>query len=125
MDDFCGDIKLKIENHPCFSKDAHMKYARMHLPVAPKCNILCNYCKREFDCVNESRPGVTSHLLSPTEASDLVDSVLRKMDNLAVVGIAGPGDPLANPEKTFSTFRLIKRKHPDLKLCLSTNGLLI
>ena len=36
---------------------------------------------------------------------------------------AGPGDPLANPEKTFKTFELIARTAPDIKLCLSTNGL--
>jgi len=35
----------------------------------------------------------------------------------------GPGDPLANPEKTFKTFELIAKTAPDIKLCLSTNGL--
>jgi nitrogen fixation protein NifB len=39
------------------------------------------------------------------------------------VGIAGPGDALANPKKTFETLRLLQEKAPDLKLCLSTNGL--
>ena len=38
-------------------------------------------------------------------------------------GIAGPGDPLANPEGTFETFRLIAETAPDIKLCVSTNGL--
>lgn len=42
---------------------------------------------------------------------------------MTVLGIAGPGDPLANPEKTFKTFELIARTAPDIKLCLSTNGL--
>jgi len=40
-----------------------------------------------------------------------------------VVGIAGPGDALAMPEKTFRAFELIKAAAPDLRLCLSTNGL--
>jgi nitrogen fixation protein NifB len=40
-----------------------------------------------------------------------------------VLGIAGPGDPLANPEKTFKTFELVAEAAPDIKLCLSTNGL--
>ncbi|HHH72425.1 MAG TPA: nitrogenase cofactor biosynthesis protein NifB, partial [Sulfuricurvum sp.] len=30
---------------------------------------------------------------------------------------------LANPEKTFKTFEMVREKAPDLKLCLSTNGL--
>ncbi len=42
---------------------------------------------------------------------------------MTVLGIAGPGDPLANPEKTFKTFELISKTAPDIKLCLSTNGL--
>jgi len=29
----------KIQEHPCFSKDACHFFGRMHLPVAPKCNI--------------------------------------------------------------------------------------
>ena len=61
------DIARKTLNHPCYSADAH-EYARMHLPVAPMCNIKCNYCNRKFDCVNESRPGVSSEILAPIEA---------------------------------------------------------
>jgi len=43
---------------------------------------------------------------------------------IKVVGIAGPGDPLAN-EETFETFRLIGQEFPDLIKCMSTNGLLL
>ena len=43
--------------HPCFNAKVKGQFGRVHLPVAPKCNILCNYCNRKFDCVNESRPG--------------------------------------------------------------------
>jgi nitrogen fixation protein NifB len=43
---------------------------------------------------------------------------------IKVVGIAGPGDPLAN-EETFETFRLVESEFPDLLLCMSTNGLLL
>lgn len=42
---------------------------------------------------------------------------------MTVVGIAGPGDPLANPKQTFETFARLAEKAPDIKLCLSTNGL--
>jgi nitrogen fixation protein NifB len=46
-----------------------------------------------------------------------------EVQRLSVLGIAGPGDALANPKKTFETFDLVRQKAPDLKLCLSTNGL--
>jgi MoaA/NifB/PqqE/SkfB family radical SAM enzyme len=32
---------------------------------------------------------------------------------------------LANPKQTFETFARIAEKAPDLKLCLSTNGLML
>ncbi len=115
----------KRADHPCFSREAHLKYARVHLPVAPMCNIQCNYCRRDFDCANESRPGVTSDVLSPRDAARVVDIAAAKVENLAVVGIAGPGDPLANAAETFETFRQVRERHPDLALCLSTNGLAV
>ena len=114
---------IDIEKHPCFSKEAKGKYARVHLPVAPKCNIQCNYCKRDNDCVNESRPGVTSQVLSPEQALTYLIKLKEKMPHLSVVGIAGPGDPFANPEETMTTLRLIRKQFPDMILCLSSNGL--
>ncbi|MBD2777799.1 nitrogenase cofactor biosynthesis protein NifB [Iningainema tapete] len=118
-------LKQRIANHPCYSEDAHHHYARMHVAVAPACNIQCNYCNRKYDCANESRPGVVSELLTPEEAAHKVLVVASKIPQMTVLGIAGPGDPLANPEKTFRTFELIADKAPDIKLCLSTNGLML
>jgi len=115
--------KARVAAHPCYNQEAHQYYARMHLAVAPSCNVQCNYCNRKFDCVNESRPGVTSKVLSPEEALAKVAYVAAKVPQLSVVGIAGPGDPLANAKRTFRTFELIARDFPDLRLCLSTNGL--
>jgi nitrogen fixation protein NifB len=119
------DVLEKINNHPCYSKEAHNHYARIHLPVAPACNIQCNYCNRKYDCSNESRPGVTSTKLTPEEAVKKVLYIGGEIKELSVVGIAGPGDALANPKKTFETFRLIREYAPDQRLCLSTNGLLL
>ncbi|HXV20270.1 MAG TPA: radical SAM protein [Desulfuromonadales bacterium] len=121
----CQMMKRQSD-HPCFGGD-HSKAGRMHLPVAPGCNIKCGFCERKFDCANESRPGVTSRVLSPEEGLERVNLVLRHPQigaTMKVVGIAGPGDPLANPN-TFRTFRLVKAAHPQLTLCLSTNGLLL
>ena len=114
---------IDIKTHPCFNKEAKGQYARVHLPVAPLCNIQCNYCKRGFDCVNESRPGVTSEVLSPEQALTYLIRLKEKMPHLSVVGIAGPGDPFANPIQTMSTLRLIRKEFPEMVLCLSSNGL--
>ncbi len=115
--------KLSTSEHPCFDEDARSRTARVHLPVAPRCNVQCNYCNRKFDCVSESRPGVSSTVLSPEEAADYVDRVRAEVPNLAVVGIAGPGDPFANADKTLASLALVKERHPDLLLCVSSNGL--
>ncbi len=120
------DMKNKIQGHPCFGGNHH-KNGRMHLAVAPKCNITCGYCSRKHDCANESRPGVTSRLLTPAEAIVKVREVMASPvvgPIIKVIGIAGPGDPLAN-EETFETFELVKKEFPDLMLCMSTNGLLL
>lgn len=84
----------------------------MHLPVAPACNLQCNYCNRKFDCSNESRPGVSSTLLTPEQAVVKVRQVAQAIPQLSVVGIAGPGDPLANIARTFRTLELIREQLP-------------
>ncbi|MDR3346721.1 MAG: nitrogenase cofactor biosynthesis protein NifB [Campylobacteraceae bacterium] len=117
------NILKKINNHPCYSQNAHQHYARIHVAIAPACNIQCDYCNRKYDCSNESRPGVTSCRLTPEEAVKKVLYVGGIVKQMSVVGIAGPGDALANPKQTFETFRLLKKYAPDIKLCLSTNGL--
>ncbi|HEX3023710.1 MAG TPA: nitrogenase cofactor biosynthesis protein NifB [Chitinophagaceae bacterium] len=109
--------------HPCFDIKARHTHARVHLPVAPKCNIQCNYCNRKYDCVNESRPGVTSAVLSPYQAVEYLKELDKHIKNLSVIGIAGPGDPFANPEETLQTMRLSKEAYPGKIFCLSTNGL--
>lgn len=120
-----ADTLEKTEKHPCYSADAHHKYARIHLPVAPRCNIQCNYCNRKFDCVNESRPGVTSEVLTPELARDKFVWVKEEIEQLSVVGIAGPGDALADWEFTRKTLEHIKAVDQDITFCLSTNGLLL
>lgn len=123
----CPMMKMQQQtDHPCFGGD-HSKAGRIHLPVAPGCNIKCGFCERKFDCANESRPGVTSRVLTPEQAVERVRLVKRHMDKqggpeLKVVGIAGPGDPLANP-RTFETFKLVREAFLGMTLCLSTNGL--
>lgn len=117
------NAELDLSRHPCFNVKVKGRYGRVHLPVAPKCNIKCNYCNRKYDCVNESRPGVTSSILTPMQAVRYMQQVLEREPRITVAGIAGPGDPFANPTETLETMRRIKERSPDMLLCLATNGL--
>ncbi|HEY8804836.1 MAG TPA: nitrogenase cofactor biosynthesis protein NifB [Clostridium sp.] len=117
-------MEERTKNHPCFNNCAHDN-ARIHIPVAPACNISCNYCSRKFDCVNESRPGVTSSILSPMQALERFKEFKSKLKNLTVVGIAGPGDALANFDVVKESIQLIREESPEITFCLSTNGLML
>jgi nitrogenase cofactor biosynthesis protein NifB len=116
---------LGSSSHPCFDLEASRVHARLHLPVCPGCNISCNYCSRNSDCPNESRPGVSSTLLSPQEALESFRAARRSLNSLSVVGFAGPGESLASPELTLETMRLIGKEDRDISFCLSTNGLML
>jgi len=130
MSDNCGtttceestNVTRDFSSHPCFNVEAKSKFGRAHLPVAPRCNIQCNFCNRKFDCVNESRPGVTSTILTPEQAAAYFDLILEKKPGISVAGIAGPGDPFANPDETMETLRLVRQRHPESLLCVASNG---
>jgi nitrogen fixation protein NifB len=121
--DLAPEVWEKVKDHPCYSEEAHQYFARMHVAVAPACNIQCNYCNRKYDCSNESRPGVVSEKLTPEQALRKVTAVASEVPQLSVLGIAGPGDAACDWRKSKETFELVSRRIPDLKLCLSTNGL--
>lgn len=116
-------MALDTFRHPCFNEQARHHFARIHLPVAPQCNVQCNFCLRRYDCANESRPGVTSALLSPPQALGYLETMLAKDPRITVVGIAGPGDPFATPDTTLETLRLVRHRHPEMLLCVASNGL--
>ena len=115
--------KLDLTRHPCFNAAARETAARIHLPVAPRCNVQCNFCDRRFDCLNESRPGVTSAVLTPQQAVHYLDRAMEKSPAIRVVGIAGPGDPFATPKETLETLRLVRLRYPEMLLCVASNGL--
>ena len=118
----CGQ---RVFGHPCFGESGtYHSRGRIHLPVAPACNIKCKYCVRKHDCVNENRPGVTSRLITPSEAVQRTKESLIREPRIGVAAIAGPGDALANAA-TFETLRLVHQEFPHLIKCVSTNGLLL
>ncbi len=116
-------MTLDITRHPCFNEAARQTAARIHLPVAPRCNVQCNFCDRRFDCLNESRPGVTSAVLTPQQAIYYLERAMEKSPAIRVVGIAGPGDPFASPDETLDTLRLVRNRYPEMLLCVASNGL--
>lgn len=116
-------MTVDFSNHPCFNADRRHATARVHLPVAPQCNVQCRFCNRKFDCVNESRPGVSSGVLSPAQAVAFLHEAVKREPRIAVVGIAGPGDPLANAAATLATLEMVHTEFPHLLLCVATNGL--
>lgn len=112
----------ELETHPCFTAKCS-DYARIHLPVAPKCNMQCNYCLRKYSCVNESRPGVVARVMVPEDAVDWYLQMKAKVPKLTVAGIAGPGDALANWPAVSRALSMIREVDKDVFFCLSTNGL--
>ena len=52
-----------------------------------------------------------------------LEEVFECKGNIAVVGIAGPGDPFANPRETLETLARVRARFPDVILCVATNGL--
>lgn len=108
--------------HPCFNEKMHDKVGRIHVPIAPKCNIQCGFCTREINKC-EQRPGVASRVMTVDEAVEHVRKVTSEMP-IAVVGVAGPGDALFN-EATFEFFKRMDEEFPELIKCMSTNGLLL
>ncbi|MGL4670600.1 MAG: radical SAM protein [Methanobacteriaceae archaeon] len=108
--------------HPCFNEKMHDKVGRAHVPIAPKCNIHCNFCTRDINKC-ENRPGVASKIMNADDAIDHVKEVTAE-GPISVVGVAGPGDALAN-ENTFDFFKKLDKENPDLIKCMSTNGLLL
>ena len=68
---------------------------------------------------------MTQHVYTPQEAAAFVHKVFDARQDISVVGIAGPGDPMCDADKTLETFRLVKNDFPHVMLCLSSNGLAV
>ncbi len=110
--DLPPDVWNRIKDHPCYSEEAHHYFARMHVAVAPACNIQCHYCNRKYDCSNESRPGVVSEKLTPDQAMRKVITVANEVPQLSVLGIAGPGDACYDWKKTMKRSPWSPNKSP-------------
>ena len=115
-----------MHSHPCFDERAHARVGRVHLPVAPRCNIRCAFCERRICAsIAMQHPGWAQRIMTPRQALAHVQDLARRHPHERfVVGVAGPGDPLANAG-TLEALGAVHEAFPHLLKCVSTNGLLL
>ncbi|MFW9851014.1 MAG: radical SAM protein [Candidatus Thorarchaeota archaeon] len=110
--------------HPCWTNERSNLWERIHLPVATKCNVQCNFCTNQTSSCFSIGPGTCKKSMTPEDAMNALHHEMKKSDNLRIVAISGPGEPLYNKE-TFATLENVRKFYPDMKFCLSTNGILL
>ncbi len=113
--------------HPCWSDCRDSRYERVHLPVAPRCNLRCRFCTPETRsaCHTQSpRPGSAERVMTVEQAYSRLIEELSRRPRLQVVAVSGPGEPLYNAE-TFRLLQMISQSDLNVHLCLSTNGVLL
>jgi nitrogen fixation protein NifB len=116
-----------------------LAHGRIHLPVSPVCNICCRFCVRGFSVLPvwseqevsevssrdpKENPGWAAEVLSYDGALCVLEKALSICPDITVVGIAGPGDPLATRD-AIEVFEDVHRNYPELIKCISTNGLML
>lgn len=104
---------IKTDTHPCFSAQGRKNASQVHLPVAPRA-----MARIRFSHAPAPKPAIL-----PMEAVNWLDGLLEQGTPVDMVGITGPGDPLAVPGPTLETLGEVRRRHPGLPLCLTTLGI--
>jgi len=110
-------ITAAYANHPCFGMTSRKTVGRLHLPVAPRSNAKIKFAG---GAKSASAPNAA---MTPEEAVGWLERVLESKESVGIVGITGPGDPLAVPEPTIRTLRMVRDKFPQMELCLTTIGI--
>ncbi|MFW5501461.1 MULTISPECIES: NifB/NifX family molybdenum-iron cluster-binding protein [unclassified Maridesulfovibrio] len=100
-------------SHPCFGPSARASVGRIHLPVAPK-----TFARTKF--TPETKMPAA---MMPEDAVAMLDELISSGKKIKVVGITGPGDPLADFETTYRTLKMVRDKYPRMNLCLTTLGI--
>ena len=114
-----------FNHHPCYSDNRSSLWYRIHLPVAPVCNVKCAFCSHSVgSSCHTSKPGFSGQIMTPEIAVARTVEEVKKNPRLRIAAISGPGEPLANPE-TFETLELIRGEFSDIAFCLSTNGTML
>lgn len=102
------------------SSETMLSCARVHLPVASGVNAMLAFG-------GATPSALKKHSLNPADALNALQQAMDKAkfkgNSINMVGVSGPGDPLATPEPLFELFKEIRQLYPDISLCLGTNGL--
>lgn len=93
--------------------DSSRSAGRLNLPVAPRANVRTKFAST----------GVTAEAMMPTEAASWLNHALEQGICIQKVGLAGPGDALADPGPAIETLGLIRAEHPEIELGVTTVGL--
>lgn len=87
----------------------------VHLPVAPQVTAMTRF--------SSMLPRKISFMMPP-EAVDFLERVhAHHNGRIGMVAISGPGDPLAVPDTTLHTVRLVRERFPGIKLGLKSLGI--
>ena len=85
---------------------------RVHLPIAPKALARIRF--------SPDRP--LARALSPDQAVNWLEYLGGQGEEIKVVNLNGPGDPLATPDATLATLAMLRKKFPGLSICLTSLG---
>ncbi len=117
-------VSFPHAHHPCWSAVRSDLWERIHLPIAKECNVQCNFCSNQISSCHSVGPGGCQRTMTPEEALATLTEEMERSENLHIVAISGPGEPLFNKE-TFVTLQKARELYPNIRMCLSTNGLLL
>ncbi len=93
------------------------------LPVAPRSNARSRHGGPGVSTPCACGQPPASPALLPHEALEYLRTVMESGAAIHTVGVAGPGDPFAVPDRTLETLRLVRAAYPHITLCVTTNGL--
>lgn len=110
-----------IINH----KAMKMWFEELNLSVAPACNMMCNFCSKDSDCMcNGNDPHFLSKSMTPRQAVNFASLAASKNSRARIIKISGPGEPLCN-KQTFEVLKRINTQIKDCVLQVNTNGILL
>lgn len=99
-------------HHPCLDDGSSGPVGRLHLPIAPRSLARIRFA-----------PSAAGQALTPHDALAWMEDLIEDGTPVDVVGVTGPGDPLATPEPVLAALKSVHTAHPEISLCLATLGL--
>jgi nitrogen fixation protein NifB len=100
-------------------------FEELALPAVPSCNMMCNFCSRDCDCIlSGNNPEYLSKVMTPRQALNWAVATANKNKRVKVIKVSGPGEPLCNFQ-TFEVLRRLNEQLPGHIYSVSTNGLLL